>query len=104
MCDLLVLIRITSAREALSRSEKASWPQVSLTTNGTCPPDFFLSRLAAFLSLAVRVACFLDSLLLRWVFDIIMTPGPNWACTATMEAADKQLEHTLTRGLDESSL
>lgn len=77
---------------------------MSLTTNGTCPPDFFLSRLAAFLSLAVRVDCFLDSLLLRWIFDMIVIPGPDWACMATMEALTKRLEHTLTRGLDALSL
>ena len=90
--------------EALYRIAKADSLQVSLVVNGTCPPDFFLSRLADFLSLAVRVGCFLDSLLLRWILDMIVTPGPQWACMATMNAADKGFVRALTRGLDASSL
>ena len=79
-CDLLEMRRITSSRDALVRAQNF--------------------RLAVFLSLAVRVDCFLDSLLLRWIFDMIVTPGPNWACMATMKSADKRLENALTRGLD----
>jgi hypothetical protein len=104
MCVLLAMMRTTCARDISCRAEYVSWFQVPLVTNGTCPPDFFLSRLADFFSLAVRVDCFLDSLLLRWIFDMIVTPGPNWACTATMKVADKQLEHALTRGLDALAL
>lgn len=35
---------------------------------------------------------------------MIVIPGPDWACMATMEALTKRLEHTLTRGLDALSL
>lgn len=53
----------------------ANWIQVSLTTNGTCPPACFFSRLAAFFSLGVSADCFFDSLLLRWVFDMVVAPA-----------------------------
>ena len=73
------------------QSEKVVVRQASLTINGACPPDFFLSRLAAFLSLAVSVEGFFSSLLLRWFFDMSVTPGPNWACMAPGETVDKKL-------------
>lgn len=69
----------------------ANWSQASLIINGTCPPVCFFSRLAAFFSLGVSADCFFDSLLLRWVFDIVVAPGPNWACTAAVGVGDYSL-------------
>ena len=40
--------------------------------NDVCPEAFFLSRLAAFFSLGVSKDFFLDSLLVRWVLDIVL--------------------------------
>lgn len=60
---------IEVARITRCGADSARRLQASLMINGTCPPACFLSRLAAFFSLAVRTDCFLDSLLLRWILE-----------------------------------
>lgn len=64
------------------------------------PANIFLFCLAAVFSIAVRGYGFWESLLLRWIVDIIVTRDPNWVCGATIEVDDQRFEHALTRDLD----
>lgn len=66
LCEIYFSMnRVASAPEALYQTELTGHCQLSLIMNGACPSDLFLSRLAAFFSLAVRADGFLASLLLR---------------------------------------
>jgi len=49
-------------------------------------------------SLAVRAEWLLDSSLLRWMFDMNVTPRPHWACTATIKNAAKRIDNALNTG------